>query len=100
MIDIDSIKQYLLGLQDHISGTLMQMDEKQTLIEDDWQREGGGRTRVMQGGDIFEQGGINFSHVFMPNFSKPIYLSSRNEKILNTVNVNDVFLKPQDGLNA
>ncbi len=66
MIDIDSIKQYLLGLQDHISGTLMQMDEKQTLIEDDWQREGGGggRTRVMQDGDIFEQGGINFSHVF------------------------------------
>jgi coproporphyrinogen III oxidase len=66
MIDIDSIKQYLLDLQDQISGTLMQMDEKLTLIEDEWQREGGGggRTRVMNGGDIFEQGGINFSHVF------------------------------------
>lgn len=66
MIDIDSIKQYLLGLQDEISGALMQMDSKLALREDEWQREGGGggRTRVMNGGEIFEQGGINFSHVF------------------------------------
>ena len=66
MIDIDSIKQYLLGLQDEISGALMQMDSKLELREDEWQREGGGggRTRVMNSGEIFEQGGINFSHVF------------------------------------
>ena len=66
MIDIDSIKQYLLGLQDQISTALMQMDSNLELREDEWQREGGGggRTRVMNGGDIFEQGGINFSHVF------------------------------------
>lgn len=66
MIDIDSIKQYLLGLQSQISDALMQMDDKLTLREDEWQREGGGggRTRVMNGGNIFEQGGINFSHVF------------------------------------
>ena len=66
MIDIDSIKQYLLGLQDEISGALMQMDSKLELREDEWPREGGGggRTRVMNSGEIFEQGGINFSHVF------------------------------------
>jgi len=66
MIDIDSIKRYLLGLQDRISTALLQMDDKLALTEDEWQREGGGggRTRVMQGGNIFEQGGINFSHVF------------------------------------
>lgn len=66
MIDIDSIKQYLLGLQDQISTALLQMDGKLELREDEWQREGGGggRTRVMSGGEIFEQGGINFSHVF------------------------------------
>jgi coproporphyrinogen III oxidase len=66
MIDIDSIKQYLLGLQTQISDALMQMDGKLELREDEWQREGGGggRTRVMNGGEIFEQGGINFSHVF------------------------------------
>jgi len=66
MIDIDSIKQYLLGLQDQISTALLQIDGKLELREDEWQREGGGggRTRVMSGGEIFEQGGINFSHVF------------------------------------
>jgi coproporphyrinogen III oxidase len=66
MIDIDGIKQYLLNLQDQISGALMQMDSKLVLREDEWQREGGGggRTRVMNDGEIFEQGGINFSHVF------------------------------------
>ena len=66
MIDIDSIKQYLLGLQDQTSTALLQMDSKLELREDEWQREGGGggRTRVMNGGQIFEQGGINFSHVF------------------------------------
>ena len=66
MIDIDSIKQYLLDLQGQISDALMQMDDKLILTEDKWQREGGGggRTRVMQDGNIFEQAGINFSHVF------------------------------------
>ncbi len=66
MIDIESIKQYLLGLQAQVSDALMQMDDKLVLREDEWQREGGGggRTRVMDGGEIFEQGGINFSHVF------------------------------------
>lgn len=66
MIDIDSIKQYLLSLQSEISDALMKMDDKLELREDEWQREGGGggRTRVMNGGNIFEQGGINFSHVF------------------------------------
>jgi coproporphyrinogen III oxidase len=66
MIDIDSIKQYLLSLQDQISTALLQLDGKLELQEDEWQREGGGggRTRVMNGGEIFEQGGINFSHVF------------------------------------
>ncbi len=66
MIDIDSIKQYLLSLQGQISDALMQMDDELKLTEDEWDREGGGggRTRVMQGGKIFEQGGVNFSHVF------------------------------------
>ncbi len=66
MIDIDSIKAYLLGLQDRVCESMMQMDGKLVLKEDKWEREagGGGRSRVMQGGEVFEQGGINFSHVF------------------------------------
>ena len=66
MIDIEDIKQYLLGLQDRVCDAMMQLDSKLELKEDQWSREagGGGRSRVMQGGDIFEQGGVNFSHVF------------------------------------
>ncbi|MEM6998737.1 MAG: oxygen-dependent coproporphyrinogen oxidase [Pseudomonadota bacterium] len=66
MIDINAIKQYLLALQSKISDALMEMDDKLELTEDEWQRDGGGggRTRVMNNGNIFEQGGINFSHVF------------------------------------
>jgi coproporphyrinogen III oxidase len=37
MIDIESIKQYLLGLQSRISDALMQMDENLVLREDEWQ---------------------------------------------------------------
>ena len=66
MIDIDSIKQYLLGLQDQVCDSMTHLDSTLVLKEDEWQREngGGGRSRVMQGGRIFEQGGVNFSHVF------------------------------------
>lgn len=45
-------------------------DGQAQFIEDAWQREpgeklgGGGRTRVMREGAVFEQGGVNFSHVF------------------------------------
>lgn len=66
MIDINDIKQYLLNLQDQVCDTLMQLDSELVLKEDQWDREGGGggRSRVMQQGKVFEQGGINFSHVF------------------------------------
>jgi len=69
MIDINKIKEYLLALQDRISEKLMSIDADLELTEDSWQREagGGGRSRVMRRGKIFEQGGINFSHVFGEN---------------------------------
>jgi len=62
MIDIDSIKHYLLDLQDRVCTTLMQLDSDLVLKEDQWDRggSGGGRSRVMQQGKVFEQGGINF----------------------------------------
>ncbi len=65
MIKIEEIKSYLLGLQDQVSDALMELDPDLELKEDSWDRPGGGggRSRVMQNGTIFEQGGINFSHV-------------------------------------
>ena len=69
MIDIDSIKHYLLDLQERICSEFISIDSNLVLKEDEWQREtgGGGRTRVLRKGKIFEQGGINFSHVHGDN---------------------------------
>lgn len=64
--DIEKVKQYLLKLQDNICQTLELVDGKGSFVEDQWQRElgGGGRTRVLTNGNVIEQGGVNFSHVF------------------------------------
>ena len=65
-IDVDEIKDYLLELQDRICSALEEIDGTARFKEDLWQRDagGGGRTRVLNGGRVFEQGGVNFSHVF------------------------------------
>jgi len=62
---LQPVIDYLMTLQDTISQALEHADGGATFQEDNWQREGGGggRTRVMNGGRVFEQGGINFSHV-------------------------------------
>ncbi|MEF3022677.1 oxygen-dependent coproporphyrinogen oxidase [Vibrio mimicus] len=69
-IDKQAVKSFLLQLQDQICQQLEAADGQAQFIEDAWQREpgeklgGGGRTRVMRDGAVFEQGGVNFSHVF------------------------------------
>ncbi|ELZ0586440.1 oxygen-dependent coproporphyrinogen oxidase [Yersinia enterocolitica] len=63
--DIDQIKTYLLDLQDKICAALTQADGSAKFTEENWVREegGGGRSRVMVKGAVFEQAGVNFSHV-------------------------------------
>ena len=63
--DINSVRDYLLQLQDGICTGIAAEDRKQGFREDAWEREGGGggRTRVLVDGAVFEQVGINFSHV-------------------------------------
>ena len=65
--NINAIQDYLLNLQEHICQQLEALDTKESFIEDVWERTdglaGGGRTRVLNDGDIIEQGGVNFSHV-------------------------------------
>jgi len=63
---IEAVKKYLLKLQDDICSGLEAADGGGRFAEDSWQREagGGGRTRVMEQGKVFEQAGVNFSHVF------------------------------------
>jgi coproporphyrinogen III oxidase len=54
------------GLQDQICQRLQESDGQATFQEDAWEREegGGGRSRVLKQGGIFEQGGVNFSEVW------------------------------------
>jgi coproporphyrinogen III oxidase len=52
-------------LQDHLCAVLQTLDGHATFREDLWQRAegGGGRTRVLVEGDVFEKAGVNFSEV-------------------------------------
>lgn len=63
--DIDAIKRFLLSLQDTLCQQLEQMDGAETFREDAWEYAtgGGGRSRVLRQGQVFEQAGVNFSHV-------------------------------------
>lgn len=65
-LQLDQVKSFLLKLQDDICHTLELADGRGHFIEDKWQRElgGGGRTRVLSQGNVIEQGGVNFSHVY------------------------------------
>jgi coproporphyrinogen III oxidase len=62
---IETVKDYLLNLQDQICAVLEQEESGAHFIEDIWERAegGGGKTRVLAGGSVFEQAGVNFSHV-------------------------------------
>ena len=57
---------YIYGLQDRICETLEQVDGKAVFLTDEWDRDGGGggRTRVISGGRVFEKGGVNTSVVW------------------------------------
>ena len=58
--------KYIEGLQDRICIALEKTDGRAKFIEDKWQRTegGGGKTRVIARGNIFEKGGVNTSVVF------------------------------------
>jgi coproporphyrinogen III oxidase len=59
-------RDFFAGLQDEICKGLEALDGAAGFREDLWKREGGGggRTRVLEGGAVFEKAGVNFSEVF------------------------------------
>ena len=61
----DKFYQYIQDLQNNITSTLERIDGRATFQEDLWKRPegGGGRTRVIENGDVFEKGGVNISAV-------------------------------------
>lgn len=64
-MDIDAVRGYLLNLQDRICAAVEAFEPQARFAEDLWERAegGGGRTRVLKGGEVFEQGGVGFSDV-------------------------------------
>ncbi|MBC3758420.1 oxygen-dependent coproporphyrinogen oxidase [Hyunsoonleella sp. SJ7] len=61
----DKFYQYIQDLQDSITSKLEEIDSKAKFQQDIWKRPegGGGRTRVIQNGNVFEKGGVNISGV-------------------------------------
>ncbi len=60
------VSDFMKSLQDNISQALQDLDGKATFQQDAWDREegGGGRSRVIKQGSLFEQGGVNFSEIW------------------------------------
>ena len=65
MIDFQSVEIYLLQLQDKICNAVEAEDGQVQFQQDQWERQegGGGRSRTLSGGAIFEKAGVGFSHV-------------------------------------
>lgn len=57
--------QYIKNLQNQITSALEEIDGKAKFQEDVWVRKegGGGHTRVIENGNVFEKGGVNISEV-------------------------------------
>ncbi|MFA5984465.1 MAG: oxygen-dependent coproporphyrinogen oxidase [Methylococcaceae bacterium] len=81
--DISNVKNYLMNLQDSICSALEAEEPHARFLEDLWQRPegGGGRTRVLANGQVFEQGGVNFSHV--SGFSLPASATAKRPELAN-----------------
>ena len=64
----DKFYLYIQQLQDEITAKLEEVDGKAVFKEDLWKRPegGGGRTRVIENGAVFEKGGVNISAVHGP----------------------------------
>jgi len=61
----EQVAAWLKALQDRICRNLENLDGQAVFLKDDWQHEfgGGGQSRVLENGAVFEKAGVNFSHV-------------------------------------
>jgi len=78
-MNTSAVKNYLLELQANIVAALEQIDGL-SFLTDSWERPegGGGISRVIEQGHVFERGGVNFSHVLGTNLP-PSAAASRPE---------------------
>lgn len=66
LVNTNNIKDYLLNLQESICKGIEKIDGVAQFQEDIWQHPqgGGGKSRVILNGGVFEKGGVNLSHVY------------------------------------
>lgn len=64
MMHSESVRDYMTGLQNRIVSELERIDGHR-FRSDRWERSegGGGESRIIEDGDVFERGGVNFSRV-------------------------------------
>lgn len=64
-INKQAVLDFLLDYQSQLTATFTALDGRANFREDVWQRAegGGGQTRILENGAVFEKGGANFSHV-------------------------------------
>ena len=63
-MNVPAVREYLVGLQARVVAALEALDGRK-FVKDEWQRPegGGGISRMLEGGEILERGGVGFSHV-------------------------------------
>jgi coproporphyrinogen III oxidase len=67
-VDTAAVRDYLLALQDRITGAMEEIDGGQ-FVTDSWEKspeerlQGNGRTRILEDGVVLERAGVGFSHV-------------------------------------
>ena len=63
--DTEAVARFLTSFHDELCQQLSALDGKATFIDDAWKREegGGGLTRILTDGNLFEKAGVGFSRV-------------------------------------
>ncbi|XID74521.1 oxygen-dependent coproporphyrinogen oxidase [Alkanindiges sp. WGS2144] len=83
--DIQRVREFLLDLQARICAALEQQEQAggghARFVADDWMRSegGGGRSCVLQNGEVIEKGGVMFSHININNL--PASATERHPQI-------------------
>jgi coproporphyrinogen III oxidase len=79
----DKFYQYILNLQNQITSKLEEVDSLAQFREDIWQREegGGGKTRILENGKVFEKSGVNVSkiHGKMPEAIRKMFNANEGD---------------------
>jgi coproporphyrinogen III oxidase len=82
--DKEDVAHWLRSWQDELCNFFEQYEPEKRFLEDTWDyaEKGGGRSRVLQRGCVFEQAGVNFSRIF--GKSLPEAASKTRTHLVNT----------------